>query len=192
MVFILKHRTSFHNNQVLTKKQMTNPSSEDSEEFYKTSSNQIFNNNDNELIHRKSRHNKERSETVSENSSQISQLEGKNKKENIVTDSSTMNENIVIPNNQTIPYQSHPILSTTTENDSNDCYKLQGEFRRGGWNVAGANILAISCWIAKSQFLYARPRLTGLDFIIAAIITTACGILARYECLPTDYKEIKY
>ena len=185
MVFILKHKTSYPNNQVLSKNQMTNPSSEDTEEFYKTSSKQIFNNNDNELIHRKSRHNKEHSETISENSSQISQLEGKNKKETI-TDSSNMNENIVIPNNQTIPYQAHPILSTTTENDSNDCYKLQGEFRRGGWNVAGANILAISCWIAKSQFLYARPRLTGLDFIIAAIITTACGILARYECLPTD------
>ena len=72
--------------------------------------------------------------------------------------------------------------SGTTENrlgDASNCYTLQGEFRRCGWNVAGANVLAVSCWIAKSQFLYARPRLTGTDFVIASIITLACGVLAR-------------
>ena len=63
--------------------------------------------------------------------------------------------------------------------DSDVCHKLQGEFRRNGWNLAGANLLAVSCWIAKSQFLYARPRLTGLDFMIASIITAGCGVLAR-------------
>ena len=63
--------------------------------------------------------------------------------------------------------------------DTDICHKLQGEFRRNGWNLAGANLLAVSCWIAKSQFLYARPRLTGLDFMIASIITAGCGVLAR-------------
>merc|ERR1711997_599393 len=62
--------------------------------------------------------------------------------------------------------------------DTDICHKLQGEFRRNGWNIAGANLLAVSCWIAKSHFLYARPRLTGLDFVIASIITAACGVLA--------------
>ena len=65
--------------------------------------------------------------------------------------------------------------------DSDVCHKLQGEFRRNGWNLAGANLLAVSCWIAKSQFLYARPRLTGLDFMIASIITAGCGVLARCD-----------
>ena len=92
-----------------------------------------------------------------------------------------MNESTNMPNNPTINYLSPSTLLETEKPGDNDCYKLQGEFRRRGWNVAGANILAVSCWIAKSQFLYARPRLTGLDFIIAGIITTACGILAWYD-----------
>ena len=77
---------------------------------------------------------------------------------------------------------SQPPSSTFEPNirDATSCYKLQEEFRRCGWNVAGANLLAVSCYVSKCQFLYARPRLTGLDFVIASIITATCGVLARY------------
>jgi len=160
---------------------MTNCSSGDCEESYECSSKQIFNNNnENELTHRKSGENKRFSETKLENSPKpsSSQPESNSKKVKANIDNAKMNENMAIPNNPTVTNQAQATLLTTIEHDSSDCYKLQGEFRSRGWNVAGANILAVSCWIAKSQFLYARPRLTGLDFIIAAMITTACGILA--------------
>ena len=183
MVFILRQKTSCHNNQILSKDQMTNCSSGDCEESYECSSKQIFNNNNNnELTHRKSGENRNPSETKLESSSKTSsEPESNNKNLKVNIDNRKMNENMVISNNPTVTNQAQATLLTTIEHDSSDCYKLQGEFRSRGWNVAGANILAVSCWIAKSQFLYARPRLTGLDFIIAAIITTACGILARYE-----------
>ena len=91
---------------------------------------------------------------------------------------SNMNTDVFRIDNAIEPELS-PIALDTNFNSANICYKLQSEFRRCGWNVAGANLLAVSCWVAKSQFLYARPRLTGLDFGIAAIITAACGVTAR-------------
>ena len=33
---------------------------------------------------------------------------------------------------------------------------LQKRFRSQGWNVAGANLLAVSCWQAKSVYMYFR------------------------------------
>ena len=33
---------------------------------------------------------------------------------------------------------------------------LQRKFRSQGWNVAGANLLAVSCWQAKSVYMYFR------------------------------------
>ena len=190
MVVILRQKTSCHNNQILSKDQMTNCSSGDCEESYECSSKQIFNNNNNnELTHRKSGENRNHSETKLESSSKTSsEPESNNKKVKVNIDNGKMNENMVISNNPTVTNQAQATLLTTIEHDSSDCYKLQGEFRSRGWNVAGANILAVSCWIAKSQFLYARPRLTGMDFIIAAIITTACGILARYVWFQTGIK----
>ena len=185
MVFILRQEISCNNNLILSKDQMTNCSSGDCEESYECSSKQIFNNNnENELTHRKSGESKRYSETKLESSPKASssEPESNNKKLKVNIDIAKMNENnMAIPNNPTVTNQAQATLLASIEHDSSDCYKLQGEFRSRGWNVAGANILAVSCWIAKSQFLYARPRLTGLDFIIAAIITTACGILARYE-----------
>ena len=89
-----------------------------------------------------------------------------------------MNADSFRPGNA-IDSQSPSSTSETNIRDANSCYKLQEDFRRCGWNVVGANLLAVSCYIAKSQFLYARPRLTGLDFVIASIITATCGILAR-------------
>ena len=38
---------------------------------------------------------------------------------------------------------------------------LQRRFRSQGWNVAGANLLAVSCWQAKSVYMYFR--LVGED-----------------------------
>ena len=33
---------------------------------------------------------------------------------------------------------------------------LQRRFRSQGWNVAGANLLAVSCWQAKTVYMYFR------------------------------------
>ena len=180
MVFILEKDLSFYDNQILTTNLMTNYNCDNLEEYDNCSSNQSIDNN--ELVHRKSRHIKEPCDTNFDNTTQmlLNQEAKKNQKKNIINGHTKMNESTSIPNSSTVTYQAHQTLSATNEQDSDDCYKLQADFRRRGWNVAGANILAVSCWIAKSQFLYARPRLTAFDFIIAAIITTACGILARY------------
>jgi len=161
---------------------MTNFSNDNCEEYQKCSSKPTYNDNNNELTQRKSRQNKESCDTKFPSKPKTSVYQqdqiSKNKKESLINDNFKMNESTNMPNNPTINYLSPSTLLETEKPGDNDCYKLQGEFRRRGWNVAGANILAVSCWIAKSQFLYARPRLTGLDFIIAGIITTACGILA--------------
>ena len=61
--------------------------------------------------------------------------------------------------------------------EDNSCLELQREFRGSGWNVAGANLLAVTCWIARQNFLYARPRLTTLDFGVATVVTLISGIL---------------
>ena len=181
MVFILEKELSFYNHPISTKNLMTNYISDNLEEYDNCSSNQSIDNN--ELVHRKSRKIKEPCDTNFDSTTQmlLNQQAKKNEKKNIINGHTKMNENTSFPNSSTVTYQAHQTLSATNEQDSDDCYKLQADFRRRGWNVAGANILAVSCWIAKSQFLYARPRLTAFDFIIAAIITTACGILARYS-----------
>ena len=180
MVLILEKDLSFYNNQILTTNLMTNYNCDNLEEYDNCSSNQHIDNN--ELVHRKSRQIKEPCDTNCDNTTQmlLNQQAKKNEKKNIINGHTKMNENTSSPNSSTVIYQAHRALPATNEQDSEDCYKLQAEFRRRGWNVAGANILAVSCWIAKSQFLYARPRLTAFDFMIAGIITTACGILARY------------
>ena len=40
----------------------------------------------------------------------------------------------------------------------------QQEFRSKGWNLAGANLLALSVGLANRHYLYVRPRLTLRDF----------------------------
>ena len=56
--------------------------------------------------------------------------------------------------------------------------ELQREFKAAGWNLAGANLLAVSCWLAQRVFLYFRPRLDwakdGLyvaGFTLAGVLT---------------------
>ena len=41
---------------------------------------------------------------------------------------------------------------------------LQKRFRSQGWNVAGANLLAVSCWQAKSVYMYFRLVKDNNDF----------------------------
>ncbi len=53
---------------------------------------------------------------------------------------------------------------------------FQAAFKRQGWNLTGANLLAVSCLVAQSVFLYVRPRLTVLD-AAPAVILTLVGIL---------------
>ena len=45
----------------------------------------------------------------------------------------------------------------------------QEEFRRQGWNVAGANLLSLAVGLANRHYLYVRPRLTPRDFGIALV-----------------------
>ncbi len=45
---------------------------------------------------------------------------------------------------------------------------LQKSFRSQGWNVAGANLLAVSCWQARSVYLYFRPMPEASDVALAA------------------------
>ena len=85
----------------------------------------------------------------------------------------------VFKTENSIDPQSATRASNDTFKTSSNCYKMQSEFRRCGWNVAGANLLAVACWMAQTHFLYARPRLTGLDFGIATMIAAGCGIIAR-------------
>ena len=40
----------------------------------------------------------------------------------------------------------------------------QSEFRQKGWNLAGANLLALAVGLANRHYLYVRPRLTLRDF----------------------------
>ena len=183
MVFIQKEEIVIDKHQVLQKIQMRSYSC-DSNGEYQGSSNSSYNNK--ELTHIRQRQKyqgKNYCESTNlETSNQACVLQQNLKtnhreKENINTCSS-MNVDISKSNNatnsETISNNSGAHIS-----DADACYKLQSEFRSCGWNIAGANLLAVSCWIAKSHFLYARPRLTGLDFVIASIITAACGVLAR-------------
>ena len=47
------------------------------------------------------------------------------------------------------------------EKEEEEATALQRRFRSQGWNVAGANLLAVSCWQAKSVYMYFR--LVGED-----------------------------
>ena len=42
------------------------------------------------------------------------------------------------------------------EGKEEEATALQRRFRSQGWNVAGANLLAVSCWQAKSVYMYFR------------------------------------
>ena len=61
-----------------------------------------------------------------------------------------------------------PDPSATTED-------LQKLFRGQGWNTAGANLLATSCWFAQSVFLYFRPRIDGQSDGLWVLGLTALG-----------------
>ncbi len=41
------------------------------------------------------------------------------------------------------------------------------EFKRQGWNLAGANLLALAVGLASRHYLYVRPRLNQRDFLYA-------------------------
>ena len=183
MVFILKEETVLDKPQILQKVPMRTYSCDDTGE-YKCSSKISYNNN--ELTHIRQRQTEHR-----RNACELTNLQtrgqlginkheksGNHRKQEDIKPSLIMNVDILKGNNA-IDSQLPSSNSAPNITDSDACYKLQSEFRSCGWNIAGANLLAVSCWIAKSHFLYARPRLTGLDFVIASIITAACGVLAR-------------
>merc|ERR1712113_849104 len=54
----------------------------------------------------------------------------------------------------------------------------QEEFRRQGWNVAGANLLSLAVGLANRHYLYVRPRLTPRDFGIALTPATPCMLIS--------------
>ena len=54
----------------------------------------------------------------------------------------------------------------------------QEEFRRQGWNLAGANLLSLAVGLANRHYLYVRPRLTPRDFGIALIPMVIGALLA--------------
>ena len=59
----------------------------------------------------------------------------------------------------------------------------QEEFRRQGWNLAGANLLALAVGLANRHYLYVRPRLTPRDFGYALgpmVIGTMLASLIAY------------
>lgn len=51
--------------------------------------------------------------------------------------------------------------------------ELQRHFRRKGWNLAGANLLAASCYVAQNVYLYVRPRLVYTDSLFVLVFTLA-------------------
>ena len=50
------------------------------------------------------------------------------------------------------------------EKEEEEATALQRRFRSQGWNVAGANLLAVSCWQAKSVYMYFRLVKDNNDF----------------------------
>ena len=54
----------------------------------------------------------------------------------------------------------------------------QEEFRRQGWNLAGANLLSLAVGLANRHYLYVRPRLTPRDFGIALVPMVIGALLA--------------
>ena len=73
----------------------------------------------------------------------------------------------------------------------------QTEFRAKGWNLPGANLLALAVGLANRHYLYVRPRLTLRDIgyalapaipgILLASLITYCaygtGVLAEMAVL---------
>ena len=49
--------------------------------------------------------------------------------------------------------------------------ELQRLFRSRGWNLAGANLLAASCYVAQNVYLYVRPRLEYTDSLYVLVLT---------------------
>ena len=183
MVFILKTNKASKNHQILQQEPMKTNLSVNKEE-YDYSSNLLYNNNVTQARHRvpKPKTNLHKVEQLPTDThgliyQQDYQISNKHKNHGAKTHSN-MNANGFRGDNAIEP-QLIPSTEDTNFSTTDICHSLQSEFRRRGWNVAGANLLAVSCWIAKTQFLYARPRLTGIDFGIAAIITAACGIIVR-------------
>lgn len=59
----------------------------------------------------------------------------------------------------------------------------QQEFRNQGWNLAGANLLALAVGLANRHYLYVRPRLTPHDFgyaLIPMVVSTLLVVLIAY------------
>ena len=54
----------------------------------------------------------------------------------------------------------------------------QTEFRAKGWNLAGANLLALAVGLANRHYLYVRPRLTLRDFGYALTPAIPCMLIA--------------
>jgi len=55
--------------------------------------------------------------------------------------------------------------------------ELQSKFRKQGWNLAGANVLAAACCVAQNVFLYVRPRLKPADSIYVVVLTAAGTVI---------------
>ena len=52
------------------------------------------------------------------------------------------------------------------------------EFKRQGWNLAGANLLGLAVGLANRHYLYVRPRLTLRDFGYCLAPMAVGGLLA--------------
>jgi hypothetical protein len=64
----------------------------------------------------------------------------------------------------------------------------QQEFRRQGWNQAGANLLSLAVGLASRHLLYVRPRLTPRDFgyaLIPMVVGLAVASLIAYLAFGT-------
>lgn len=56
--------------------------------------------------------------------------------------------------------------------------QLQSQFRCQGWNLAGANLLAASVWVAQSLYLHVRPQLGTGEAVWALAAAALVGALA--------------
>merc|ERR1712226_1319410 len=70
-----------------------------------------------------------------------------------------------------------------TEADSSDtsapksAQEWQQYFRASGWNVAGSNVLSLSCIISRAEFLYVRPQIGVRDILAVTIPAAVIGSL---------------
>jgi len=69
------------------------------------------------------------------------------------------------------------IDSQQNETNISICQDLQKDFRIKAWNKSGANLLAVTCYYAQSNFLYARPQLTANDFSVAVSVALVAGVV---------------